>query len=102
MSKFTESSTDRDGFLSYCKEYHAAIAGFAPGMMLGVSWNGESQGAAFSIVLATMGAALGIKKTGKLTNSKLASQIQKEAPYVLGGIVVGFLLGIAVRITLLQ
>ena len=102
MNKYTESDTERDGFLSYSKEYHAVIAGFAPGMMLGVSWNGENKAVASTLVFTTMATALGIKKISKLTNKKLAGQLQKEAPYVLGGIVAGFLFGIAVRITMLQ
>ena len=102
MPKHTESSTERDGFLSYSKEYHAAIAGFAPGMMLGVSWNGENKAVASTLVFTTMATALGIKKISKLTNKKLADQLQKEAQYVLGGIVAGFLFGIALQIIVLQ
>lgn len=83
----TEESTERDGILSYSKEWHALIIGLVTGLFVGLSGSYEI-GAFVSAI------ALGVK----VAPSKKLKQLRKEPWYALGGIGIGTVFGIFVRI----
>lgn len=80
----TESSTDRDGFLSYATEWHALTLGLA----LGVSIQSQGQLQRASQLVFSM---LGLAKTRRSWNKKMLREGKKEPWYFLGGMVIGLL-----------
>lgn len=87
MTKVSENNTERNGFMSYPTEKHAAAAGAAPGLLVGLTWGTKYQAIALGAAMTVLLTALGMKK---LSNKKLTKEIRKEAQYTLG-----FLAGVA-------
>lgn len=82
-----ESGTDRDGFLSYAKEWHALTIGFGAGLAAATTGRWE--------LLAVIAAlALGVGGASKVSDL-VARNVKKEPWYALGGLIFGALLGIA-------
>jgi hypothetical protein len=73
----TEADSERDGLLSYSKEWHALIVGFGAGMVAGLSGSWELAVTVVAMTLA-MRAAPGPLK-----------QLRREPWYALGGVVTG-------------
>lgn len=73
----TEADSERDGLLSYSKEWHALVVGLAAGLVAGLSGRWE-------IVVAVVAMTLAIRAApGPL------KQLRKEPWYALGGVVIG-------------
>ena len=90
----SESDSDRDGFLSYHAESHAAGMGIAAGWF--ATATGETQLLSIVYAAAVYGKAQG-------TNDKrrrIVRDVVEEPHYGLGGIVVGAALGAVVGVAL--
>lgn len=86
----SESATDRDGFLSYAAETHAAGAGLGAGFMIAASGELRYFGVLYEAVI------LG-NRGGRVFEGQLLKDIQQEPQYFLGGLVLGAVLGMACR-----
>jgi len=85
-----ESTYERDGFLSYHAESHAAGAGIGIGFALAASGNLRFLGGFLALVIAGNDGVT-------LTDKKLARDIRQEPQYFLGGLVTGAVLGVGAR-----
>lgn len=88
----TEKASDRDGFLSYHAESHAAGMGLAGGFMATAA--GETKLLGLVYAAAVHGTAK--ERNGK--RRRILLDVVQEMHYALGGIVVGALLGAGVRV----
>lgn len=89
----TEAQTERDGFLSYKSETHAAGAGIGIGFAIGASGELSFLGAILTFVI------YGNRGEGFLS-PVLVYDIRKEMQYFLGSLVIGLILGVAARLLL--
>lgn len=91
----TEAGTTRDGFLSYAGEWHALALGLAAGIMFGVEGDVDH-------AVGLVGVALGGKgiegAKSRIGNSKAASEISSEPWYAAGGVLVGLVFGLGLRV----
>ena len=89
-SAVSEAESDRDGAFSYAGESHAATLGFSIAL-LAVSAGGRR-------VLAALVVCLLYGNRGESAiDPGLSDQLRKEVPYLVGGAVAGFLLGLFLR-----
>lgn len=86
----SEADTTRGGFLSYAAETHALTMGLGAGVLAGATGNERLLG----LVLAAVGAAWKGKRDGKRA---IVADVVREPQYAVGGLVVGLLMGLAVR-----
>lgn len=99
LSRKHESGTDYNGFLSYAGEWHS--------LTLGLSVGGSSALTGSPEVAATTAlVALGYKPASKMPNvgkkkekASTVGEIRREPWYATGGIVLGFVGGLAVSLT---
>ncbi|WP_254768220.1 hypothetical protein [Salinilacihabitans rarus] len=82
----SEDDTDRDGFLSYHAESHAAGVGLGVG--IAASATGDLQYAG-----AILAMAFGLNRGPTLSNAKITEDVRQEPHYALGGLGLGLLLG---------
>lgn len=80
MSKLQRYATRGREFLSEYSEKHAAVMGFVVAFALGMAG-----------LVAVIGASLGVKGLGKITNRKAIRELQKEPWYAMGAGFVGYL-----------
>ena len=85
----SESDTDRNGFLSYHAESHAAGLGIAAGWAYAVTGNAQLLGVVLPAVTA------GLRAKNK-EYGKILTDVKQEPHYAAGGLVVGWLLGLVV------
>ena len=83
----SEAESDRDGAFSYAGESHAAVLGFGVAL-LAVSAGGRRTLAALLVAL------LWGNRGESSIDPGLSEQLRKEIPYLVGGAVAGFLLGL--------
>jgi hypothetical protein len=83
----TEDGTERDGFLSYAKEWHALAIGFGAGLA------GSATGRWELLAVVAM-LALGLGGASRVSKT-VAINVKKEPWYALGGLIFGAVLGIA-------
>lgn len=88
----TEADSERDGFLSYKSESHAAGMGIAAGFYYGAEGNTRL------LSLVYTGAVYGTAKEKNGQRGRIWRDIVKEPHYALGGVIVGVLLGILTRV----
>ena len=86
----SESATERDGFLSYAAETHAAGAGLGVGFTIAASGELRWFGLVYQAVI------LG-NRGDRLFEGRLLSDIQGEKYYFLGGLVAGAAFGLLAR-----
>lgn len=86
----SESSTNRSGFASYHAESHSIGAGLGFGFMIGAAGRWSLLGVLLNLVLYG-------RRGGRLLEPKLAQDIVQEPHYFVASIVIGALLGVAVR-----
>ena len=86
----SEETYERDGFLSYHAESHAAGAGLGIGFALAAAGELRLIGGFLTLVLAGNDGV-------SLADKKLARDIRQEPQYFLGGLVTGAVLGIGAR-----
>jgi len=86
-SSKTESGSDRDGFLSYHAESHAA------GVGIGIGWIAVVTGDIQLLGLLLPAITSGLKAKDK-EFGKILTDVKTEPHYALGGIVFGALLGL--------
>jgi hypothetical protein len=87
-----EADTDRNGFLSYHAETHAVGMGIAAAFTA-VAFNEASL---LGIVYAAAVHGRVRQSTGK--RRRIIADVKQEPHYALGGVVIGALLGVIVRI----
>lgn len=80
----TEEETSRDGFLSYAVEWHALAVGLAAGLAAGATGSFEILGVIVAVTVGIRAAPV-----------KPLRQLKREPWYALGGVVIGFLIGLA-------
>lgn len=90
----TEADSDRDGFLSYHAESHAAGLGLAAGFAF-AAWS----------EMSLLGIVYGAAVHGRVAQSagkrrRILRDVVQEPHYALGGIVLGAVLGAAVRVAM--
>jgi hypothetical protein len=90
----TESDSERNGFLSYHAESHAA------GVGLGIAWLAMVTGNLQLLGLVVPAITAGLRAKNR-EFSKILTDIKQEPHYTLGGLVVGATLGVGVRMVLL-
>jgi len=84
----TEESTDRDGVLSYAKEWHALFIGLGAGLAAATTGRYE-----LLALVATI--ALGIGGASE-ASAPVAKNVKKEPWYALAGLLIGAILGHAI------
>lgn len=82
----SEEDSKRSGFLSYAGETHALALGLSTGFAAGSA--GDVQ-----MVASLVAAAIFGNRGKDVIDPKLRKNVQKEAPYAVGGAVAGYLLG---------
>lgn len=85
-----EDETRRDGFLSSAPEWHSAGIGFGVGFAAIATGNLAYAG------YVTMGVFAGLRH-GDGLNDAIASDVRREAPYFVLGLVLGILFGVALQ-----
>jgi hypothetical protein len=85
----SEEQSDRDGVLSYAVEWHALTVGLAAGLGAGVSGRWELAGMVIAITLGVRAAPENVPRLG---------QLKREPWYALGGVVVGYFLGMGLPV----
>jgi|APHM01.1.fsa_nt_gi hypothetical protein len=93
MSASTEAASERDGALSYHAETHAA------GVGLGLAWLAIVTGTPQLLGLIIPAVTAGLRAQDR-EFSKILTDIRQEPHYALAGLVLGGLLGVAVRFVL--
>lgn len=79
-----EDDTERDGFLSYSVEVHAAVIGLAVGAAAATA--GDVQ-----LMMALVSIALGVGRAQQQFSDKVRSQLIKEPWYSIAGAAIGYL-----------
>jgi len=88
-----ESTTERDGFLSYKSETHALGMGLAGGFFFAAE--GETK-----LLSMVYGASVYGKLFGESgSRRRIARDIKREPQYALAGVVVGALMGLLIKYT---
>jgi hypothetical protein len=87
-----EQDSDRDGFLSYSREWHSLTIGAGAGLVGGLTFGTPSQPVGLAAVLSVVAVALGLKAATRLRSS-VTAEIRKEPWYAIGGVLGLFLLG---------
>ncbi|WP_254766520.1 hypothetical protein [Salinilacihabitans rarus] len=85
----SEDTYDRDGFLSYHAESHAAGIGIGVGAAASATGDLRYVGAIVAL-------AFGANRGPTLSSAKIAEDVRQEPHYALGGLALGFLLGAVV------
>jgi len=89
----SESDTDRNGFLSHKAESHALGIGFGLGFIGGKRGNLRYVGGLLAVIL--------YGNRGDTTLSgDLVTDVRKELPYFLVGVVCGFVLGVGTDVVI--
>ena len=86
----TEEDTERDGFLSYASEWHAAAIGAAAGLFGGLSLGSPIEPLGIGAMGAVVVVALGIKGAGRLKNKTAVRELDAEPWYGLGFMFLAF------------
>jgi len=88
----SEAASDREGYLSYRAEWHAAAWGFAAGVVAMLSGQ-------LVVVAATVGWLFTRAGDGKVPGFiPYPKQFQKESAYLLGHMVAGLVVGLGLRV----
>ncbi len=82
----SEADSERDGFLSYHAESHAAGLGIGIGM---VAMTTDEM----RYVSALLALAFGANRGPKLSSPRIAEDVKAEPHYAVGGLALGLLLG---------
>lgn len=77
LSKPKESQTDYDGYLSYAKEWHAALIGLGAGIATSLLMNPVPAAAIITCALGIHG--------GKFLSEAVKEQVGSEPWYAIGG-----------------
>lgn len=84
----SEAESQRDGLLSYASEWHALLAGGAAGVVAAFVETPE-------LAVAAAVVALGWAGADRFRGRGVASELQREPWYGIGGVALGYVLGYA-------
>lgn len=82
------------------EEVHAIGYGIASGFFGGLTYETKAQPLGILVIGSIFGAALGLKKLERMENSSVVKELHKEPQYALSALIVGFTLGIVLRMVM--
>lgn len=93
-----ESDTERDGFLSYSREWHSLAVGAAAGLVGGLTYSTPTEPVGLAIMGAVVATAFGLQ-VGKRLSKKAAREVRKEPWYAVGALVVLFVFSTLLKLS---
>lgn len=85
----SEDSYDRDGFLSWHAESHAAGVGIGIGIMAGATDDYRFAGAIVALLF-------GLDRGPRLRDPKVVEDLVQEPHYAIGGLALGLVVGVGI------